>query len=175
MNWSMEVAPTVAWLSAAFCSKCEYEHATVKPCRWDHQTKISLLWVKMHLLYILGCGRLSAHLVILNDASRTSCTLLFPHHPPWWLLCPILRPLITHQTILLSWCRLSPLVSGSFVSLAPPEGIVSISDQRTSTLYSWSIRTACSLWRWRCLVPWCFLCTVMVVLLVSSQIEEKAK
>lgn len=142
MALSMEVARTVVWISAAFYFKCGC--ASVKPWSWVHQTEISCFWV-WHLYFSLD-GRLSAHLALLNDASRTPCTLLFLHHPPRWLLCPILRPRVTHQTILFSWCRLSPLVSGSFVSLSPPEGIVSVSDQRTSCLYSQSLHTVCKLW-----------------------------
>lgn len=64
------------------------------------------------------------------------------------LFCSILRPWITHQTILFSWCRLSLLVWQSFVSLSPPEGIVSVSDQRTWSLYSQSMHAARQLWRW---------------------------
>lgn len=137
MVLSMEVAQIAVWPSAAF-RKCGCESTRVKPWSWVHQTEISCFWV-WHLYFRLD-GRLSAHLALLNDASRTLCSL----HPPWRLLCPILRPRVTHQTVLFSWCRLSPLVSGSFVSLSPPEGIVSVSDQRTS---SFSIRTVCKLWR----------------------------
>lgn len=90
-------------------------------------------------IYGFCLWKLHQALASLNDASRTPRVLIFLHHPTWRLLCPILRPWITHQTILFSWCRLSPLVPGSFVSLAPPEGIFSITDQRMTSLCSQTV------------------------------------
>lgn len=112
-------------------------------------------------IYGFCLWKLHQALASLNDASRTPRVLIFLHHPTWRLLCPILRPWITHQTILFSWCRLSPLVPGSFVSLTPPEGIFSITDQRMTSYVP-------KLWRF--LKKFCsimFFCIVMIVLLLT--------